>query len=693
MSTDEATLYAMLCQAVKRSPSGVLGEKLLHLAGLEADTLLLETMVKKGLIMRNEDSFRHTSDATRRMVRLAVSPDELPEEIAKNKCSPKQKTVLSLLVEAGAASAKELCYLAGVTYAVIATLEKKKLVVCFEQEVLRSPLKRSSAPKKEAATLNSEQQTALDELIQRYMQPDAACALLYGVTGSGKTQVYMNLIDRVLSDKKQVLVLVPEISLTPQTLDLFLQRYGDRVAVLHSGLSVGERMDEWKRIRRGQADVVVGTRSAVFAPLDSLGLVIMDEEQEHTYKSENAPRYHARDVAKFRCMKHNALLLLTSATPSVESFNAACNGKYSLHTLKTRYGEAVLPAVEVVDMREQLFESVFSSVLQQELAQCFANKKQAILLLNRRGYHTFISCRSCGHIITCPSCSISMTYHRANNRLNCHYCGHTQPIATHCPECGSDKIRHSGLGTQRVEEELKELFPDARILRMDADSTMSRSAYEQKFTEFATGQYDVMIGTQMVAKGLDFPNVALVGVLSADQALFAEDYRSYETTFSLLTQVIGRAGRRETTGKAIIQTTVPEHYVIDLAAKQDYKAFYDVEISSRKLMKYPPYSDLCMFGFVSISELAARNGAMRFLKLLQKTVTQPKYEGLPLIALDPTPASVSKVAGKYRYKLVVKTVNQARSRELIAWLLSEFSRSPESKDVSVFADINPANIL
>lgn len=694
MSSDESMLYALLCQAVKRSPSGVLGEKLLHLAGLEANTLLLESMVKKGWITRNEDSFRHTNDATRRMVRLAVSPDELPEEITKNKCSPKQKTVLSLLVEAGAASVKELCYLAGVTYAVIAALEKKQLVTCFDQEVLRSPLKRSSAPKVEAATLNPEQQTALDELTQQYTKPNAACALLYGVTGSGKTQVYMNLIDRVLLDKKQVLVLVPEISLTPQTLDLFLQRYGDRVAVLHSGLSVGERMDEWKRIRRGQADVVVGTRSAVFAPLHSLGLIVMDEEQEHTYKSENTPRYHARDVAKFRCMQQNALLLLTSATPSIESYNAACHGKYSLHTLTTRYGETTLPTVEVVDMREQFAQNtVFSVVLQRELALCFENKKQAILLLNRRGYHTFVSCRSCGHIISCPSCSISMTYHRANNRLNCHYCGHTQPMATHCPECGSDKIRYSGLGTQRVEEELKELFPDARVLRMDTDSTMSRLTYEQKFHEFAKGQYDVMIGTQMVAKGLDFPNVALVGVLSADQALFAKDYRSYETTFSLLTQVIGRAGRRETVGKAIIQTTVPEHYVIDLAAKQDYNAFYDVEIRSRKLMKYPPYSDLCMFGFVSISESAARNGALRFLSLLQKTVTQPKYEGLPLIALDPTPASVSKVAGKYRYKLVVKTVNQARSRELVAQLLNEFSRLPESKDVSVFADINPANIL
>lgn len=694
MTPDEASIYAFLCQAIRRSSSGVTADKILRLAGIEENFALLDNMAKKGWLVRSEDTFRHANDATRRMVQLAVLPEDLPEAMLRTKCTPKQKTILSLLLEAGAASVKEICYLAGVTQTVISTLQNKGLITCFEQEVLRSPLRCAGKKTVFSAKLSSQQKRAYDELVARYEEPKAACALLYGVTGSGKTQVYMNLIDHVLADKKQVLVLVPEISLTPQTLELFLQRYGERVAVLHSGLSVGERMDEWKRIRRGQADVVVGTRSAVFAPLDSLGLIVMDEEQEHTYKSENSPRYHARDVAKFRCMQHNALLVLASATPSVESYDAACKGKYSLHTLSARYGEAALPTVNIVDMRDQLAEStVFSTELQSELQNCLDNKQQAILLLNRRGYHTFVSCRTCGHILSCPSCSISMTHHRANNRLVCHYCGHMQPMITRCPECGADTLRYSGLGTQRVEEETKVLFPKARILRMDTDSAMSRSSYEEKFKAFSEGKYDVMIGTQMVAKGLDFPNVSLVGVLSADQALFSEDYRSYETTFSLLTQVVGRAGRRKLAGKAVIQTTVPEHYVIDLASKQDYQTFYEVEITSRKMMKYPPYSDLCMFGFVSISELAVKNGAQQFLQLLKETVALPEYEGLPLIALNPTPATVLRVAGKYRYKLVVKLVNNSISRELISRLLTEFSRLPESKDVTVFADINPANIL
>ena len=692
MSSDEAALYALACAMTARSPEGIAGDKLLSCAGLANGNKLPELMVKKGWFTRGEDAYRRTGDATRRMVRLAVPSEELETVMREARVTPKQRSVLALLEEVGTASVKELCYLVGVTGAVLSALEKKQLVECYEQEILRSPFAEMS-PHPVAVDLNVEQQTAFDSLKARYEAPDAACALLYGVTGSGKTQVYIKLIDTVLADGKQALVLVPEISLTPQTMELFLRRYGNRVAVLHSGLSVGERMDEWKRIRRGEADIVVGTRSAVFAPLSKLGIIIMDEEQEHTYKSENAPRYHARDVAKFRCNHHKALLLLTSATPSVESYQAALSGRYSLHTLENRYGDSLLPQVEVVDMREESGLSLFSETLKNELADCFEQGKQAILLLNRRGYHTFLSCRSCGKIMTCPSCSISLTYHRANGKLMCHYCGHTQSPTVRCPECGSDKVRYSGMGTQRVEEELKRLFPDIRILRMDTDSTMSRFAYEEKFREFAEGKYQVMIGTQMVAKGLDFPNVSLVGVLSADQALYAEDYRSFETAFSLLTQVIGRAGRRETPGKAIVQTTVPEHYVIALSSKQDYPAFYEVEIAARKLMKYPPFADIGMFGFVGTDEKKVKAAATRFLEQLRRTVTQPQYEGLPLIALDPTPASVARVAGKYRYKLIVKLSNNSHTRALVAQLLNEFSALPDSKGVTVYADINPATIL
>ena len=443
------------------------------------------------------------------------------------------------------------------------------------------------------------------------------------------------------------------------------------------------------------AVAVIGTRSAIFAPVRSLGLIIIDEDQEDTYKSENQPRYHARDVARFRCVKQNALLVLASATPSVETFYKAKSGRYSLHVLPSRYGEAQLPAVEVVDMRQELEGEgggIVSARLRQEITRTLEKGRQAILLLNRRGFNTFVSCRSCGHVVTCPSCSISLTYHRANGRLMCHYCGHSQELVRTCPECGSDKVRYAGLGTQRAEEELERLFPGAPVLRMDTDTTMSRYAYEKKFREFSEGKYPLMVGTQMVAKGLDFPNVGLVGILSADQSLYGDDYRCFETTFALLTQVIGRAGRRDSAGKAVIQTYTPDNYVIELAARQDYEGFYEAEIAARRMMKYPPYTDLCMFGFVGTEEAGVKQAAYRFLALLRQEATGP-FSDVPMIVLDPSPAMVSRVAGKYRYKLLVKTVNTARMRRMTAGLLERFHRAAENKAVTVYADINPAAML
>lgn len=693
MSEQETALYKLACTMSERLTDGVPADKLLRCAGLGNDTAVLERMMRRGWLKRSDDAFRRSADATRRMVRFCVPPEELDDAVVRNKCTAKQKAVLSLLGAAGTASVKELCYLGGVTEAVITALVKKGLVEVYDQEWLRTPSRYTEKARTEPPVLAPEQETALQELLERYREPDAACALLYGVTGSGKTQVYMRLIDHVIAEGKQVIVLVPEIALTPQLTEQFLRRYGAGVAVLHSGLSVGERMDEWKRIHRGEASIVVGTRSAMFAPVERLGLVVIDEEQEYTYKSESTPRYHACEVAKFRCARHKALLLLSSATPSVESYHAASTGRYSLHTLPSRYGEAVLPQVDVVDMRTQTDGSLFSESLKYELRQCFEHNRQAILLLNRRGYQTFVSCRSCGHVVTCPSCSISMTYHRANGRLICHYCGHTQPFATRCAECGSEHIRYSGIGTQRVEEELQQLFPDIRVLRMDTDTTMSRFAYEEKFKEFADGAYHVMIGTQMVAKGLDFPNVALVGVLSADQSLYAGDYRAYETTFSLLTQVIGRAGRRELPGKAIIQTTVPEHYIIGQASAQDYPSFYKVEIAARRQMKYPPFTELCVLGLLGNHEPTVQRAAERLLANLQQLVKKPEYEGLPLIALDPAPAAVARVAGKYRYKVLIKLGATALSRRLIGELLTAFCADPANRDVAIYADRNPATIL
>jgi len=675
---------------VSKCPGGADKESLLTRLGLEHSTTALTHLLDLGVLVATDEGFRHTGDATIRTARL------LPQESdsAPPKLTDKQQSVMSLLEDVGAASVKEICYFCGVTQAVVSALTRKGLLELYDAERFRSPYKTDeSMPVIVSQKLNDEQTVAFDRLLQLYTDGKPAAALLYGVTGSGKTAVYMNLIDKVLNDNRQVIVMVPEISLTPQTMALFVKKYGKRVAVLHSSLSIGERMDEWKRIKRGEARIVVGTRSAVFAPCEELGLIIMDEEQEHTYKSESTPRYHARDIARFRCSYHNALLVLASATPSVESYHAAENGRYTLLKLAHRYGDVQLPQVEVVDMRQEAMgESVLGPTLLQHMRACLDEDKQVILLLNRRGFHTHVSCRSCGEVISCPSCSISLTYHRANDRLMCHYCGHSQRAPSRCPKCNSDKIRYSGLGTQLVEDELSEIFPDVPILRMDTDTTMSRSAYEEKFKAFTNGEYRIMIGTQMVAKGLDFPKVGLVGVLSADQSLYSGDYRSYESTFALLTQVIGRAGRRNTQGMAVIQTYTPENEVIALAAQQDYPGYYELENDARRAMHYPPYADLFMIGFVGLQEQKVRQTANRMMQLLRDAATG-EYADLPIIALDATPASVLRVSGKYRYKMLVKGHNTKRMRDMIRQLLQAINKEPTARGVTVYVDINPASVL
>lgn len=675
---------------VSKCPGGADRQTLLRRLGMEEDAPALRHLLELGVLKGAEDGFRHTGDATIRTVRLVTRNEELEAP----KLTDKQQAVLSLLEDVGAASVKEVCYFSGVTPAVVTALARKGLVELYDAEVLRTPYDMADAePQIVSQTLNEQQQAAFDRLYALYAADTAAAALLYGVTGSGKTAVYMNLIDKVLEDGRQVIVLVPEISLTPQMMNLFLRKYGRRVAVLHSSLAIGERMDEWKRIKRGEARIVVGTRSAVFAPCDELGLIVLDEEQEHTYKSESNPRYHARDVARFRCAHHKALMLLTSATPSVESYHAAKSGRYALVELTSRYGDVQLPQVEVVDLRQEAVgEAVLGPTLLQRMQECLDADKQIILLLNRRGFHTHVSCRSCGQVISCPSCSISLTYHRANNRLLCHYCGHSQRAPSRCPNCDSDKIRYSGLGTQLVEEELAELFPDVPVLRMDTDTTMSRSSYEEKFRDFAEGKYRIMVGTQMVAKGLDFPQVGLVGVLSADQSLYSDDYRSYESTFALLTQVIGRAGRRSERGLAVVQTYTPDNPVIELASQQDYPAFYGLEDRGRKMMHYPPYADLFLFGFTGLQEQKVRQAANRLLQLLRAAATG-EYADLPVIALDPTPAAVLKVAGKYRYKMLVKARNTKRMRDMVRHLLHTINSDPAARGVTVYVDINPASML
>lgn len=645
----------------------------------------LNKLYRQGVVNREDDAFRKTKDATVKMVSLCDDVD-----INDYKLTPKQQKVAELLTVVDKASVKEVCYYTGYTQSVTDSLVKKKIARYFTDEVMRIPYTVSDV-KKDEVILSPSQQSAFDNLYSKYCDDKASVSLLYGVTGSGKTSVFMKLIEKCFNDNKGTILMVPEIALTPQLIKIFTSRFGDNVAVFHSGLSIGERLDEYKRVSRGDAKIVLGTRSAVFAPLKNIGLIVMDEEQESSYKSEQTPRYNARNIAKFRCYKHNALLLLSSATPSVESFYMAEKGIYNLVKLTERYGNATLPQVSVVDMNEEQMKgnfSNYSTTLKELLSSNLIHKKQSIILLNRRGYNTFLSCRSCGQVVTCPNCSISMTYHSANNRMMCHYCGHSVPYTDECPDCHQHTLKFSGAGTQKAEQELVDMFPSARVLRMDADATMTKSSYETKLTAFANGEYDILIGTQMVAKGLDFPNVTLVGVINADQMLYSDDYRSYERAFSLLTQVVGRSGRGDSKGVAVIQTSTPENYVIGLSAKQDYDTFYKGEIGVRKALLYPPFSDICLIGYQGIIEGATIKCANAFQNALINKIKN-NYSSMPLRVLGPSQAYVYKVNNKYRYKTIIKCRNSKDFRSVIKETLLEFSKNKEFKNIGITVDINP----
>lgn len=655
---------------------------------MEHNPSITESLVKKGLLVSSRDAVRNLGDLTVRMMRLTGEEVEV-------KLTKKQQQMAEVLRDIGTASVKELCYFTGLTPAVANALVKNGAAEFYEQEVINLPDFVNEVGSRAPIKLTDEQQAAYDKLTALSSQGKAAVSLLYGVTGSGKTSVYMSVIDKVVDEGRAVIVMVPEIGLTPQTLSLFCKRYGGDIAVFHSALSVRERLEQWKRVKNGEAKIIIGTRSAVFAPTENIGLIIIDEEQEHTYKSEQTPRYSAIDVAKYRAAYNKSLLLLASATPSVESYAAAQSGKYELCTLTQRYGSAVLPEVVTVDMRSEpkaQGSKAISETLYESLKQNLENGRQSILLINRRGFHTFAACTSCGEVICCPHCSISMTYHSANNRLMCHYCGHSVPFSSVCPECGEDAVRYSGFGTQKIEEELARLLPDARIVRMDTDSTAGRNSHEKLLDSFAKGEYDIMIGTQMVAKGLNFPNVTLVGVVSVDQQLYNDDFRSLEKTFSLLTQVVGRSGRGELKGKAVIQTLTPENEIIRLAAKQDYDEFFKTEITLRKALVYPPYCDLCVIGFTGENETIVKSAARETLDLLKKYVGG-EFKGEKVIALGPMPARVAKVNGKYRHRLIIKCRNSARLRQMISKILIETGSDSRFSKVTVFADMNPETTI
>ena len=608
--------------------------------------------------------------------------------------SPGQRATVEYLLSVPLAAREELLAIEGVTAANISSLRERGLIEEMSSESFRNPYEKYSRVRDTSPImLTRAQGAAYSEIEELYKDSAARAALLYGVTGSGKTKVIMKAIDKVIADGKSVIMLVPEISLTPQTLSIFCKRYGERVAVIHSSLSQGERLDAWRRIRDGEVDLVIGTRSAIFAPVDNLGMIVIDEEHEHTYKSEQDPKYHARDVAAYRCGVHSALMLLASATPSLESFYKAECGKYKLIPLRERYGGVKLPDAVIVDMREEMRLGNLTPIsdrLLNSIREAKERDEQAILFLNRRGYNSQVSCKNCGEVISCPRCSVSLTYHtgRSGGRMLCHVCGYSEPTPRTCPACASDNISFLGFGTQKVESVLEECMSEARVMRMDADTTTQKLSYDKMLEEFRSGERDILLGTQMVAKGHDFPRVTLVGVLLADSSLYHSDFRAAERTFSLLTQVIGRAGRAKDGGVAVIQTYSPQNEVIRLACEQDYDKFYEGEIAIRRELGYPPFCDMVSLTVTSESEGEVLRAATSLSKSLLGRL-RTGFSDLPFTVFGPFEAQLYRANEKYRMKMMVKCRLTARTRSLFRELLSEFALD---RKATLAVDLNPLGV-
>ncbi len=649
-----------------------------------ANSAIVKSLLEKGAISEQTAAKRRVGDESVRMVRVCGEYDE------SVKLTPKQRSVVEFLEEVGAASVHEICYGCAVTEAVIKRLVEKNVLELFENAVFRTGNGEQATESPDDIVFSPKQQDVFGGLLELMNDQKPQCALLRGVTGSGKTSVFIRLINEALNQGKTAIMLVPEISLTPQMVGKFRRLFGNEVALMHSSLSLGERADEYRRIREGRAHIVIGTRSAVFAPVENLGLIVIDEEGEGTYKSESAPRYHARDIAKQRCFAQNALLLLASATPSLESCYNAQAGRYKLFEIDERYNNAVLPDVYIINMLEERQNgnmSTFSMPLIDALEENLRRGEQSILLLNRRGYHTSVRCLTCGKPLECPNCSMPMTYHKVNDSVICHYCGYMRRLDRVCPVCGGRYFNMKGEGTQLIEDELSEMLPEARILRMDADTTSSKFAFEKHFAAFGSGEYDIMVGTQMIAKGLDFPNVTLVGVLKTDNSLYAADFRAYERTFSLITQVVGRAGRSGKKGRAMIQTFSPDHYVINMAAAQNYPAFYNEEIALREAQFYPPFCDVVTFGFSCTDNGRCYAAAKRFVSILAENAN-PFGERVPMRILGPAQNTVNKVNGRYRWRLLVKCKNSGSLREVVEKTLNQAASDKLFDNVSFYADIN-----
>ncbi|MGA9225361.1 MAG: primosomal protein N' [Mesobacillus sp.] len=631
-------------------------------------------------------------DRVRKKLLKHVSPAAEPEQLKEIRGSLSaqasgQQAIIDFFLEHPEPVEQRLILTTlGISQASVNSLVKKGVLKVEELEVYRDPYAEREFARKTALTLTVEQEKAISPILSSIENEQHEVFLLYGVTGSGKTEIYLQSIQEVLNNGKEAIVLVPEIALTPQMVTRFKERFGDYVAVMHSGLSAGEKYDEWRKIQRKEVKVVVGARSAIFAPFENLGIIIIDEEHETSYKQEENPRYHARDVAIQRAKTYNCPVVLGSATPSLESFARAQKGRYTLLSLPKRMNNQALPTVEIVDMREELRtgnRSMFSVKLFEKLKDRIEKKEQTVLFLNKRGHSSFVMCRDCGYVMNCPHCDITLTYHRYNEQMKCHYCGHEDRVPTICPECNSEHIRYFGTGTQKVEEELNKLLPEARVIRMDVDTTGRKGSHERLLTAFQEGQADILLGTQMIAKGLDFPNITLVGVLSADTMLHLPDFRSSEKTFQLLTQVSGRAGRHQLPGEVVIQTYTPEHYSVELAGTQDYDLFYQQEMMVRKVHQYPP--------FYFISLVTVSHGEL--MKVVSVTEKVAKFISSRLskeaVVLGPVASPIPRINDRYRYQCLIKYKKEPELNNALKAILDHYQQEMGKEGLQISVDLNP----
>lgn len=653
--------------------------------------VILQKLQEMGLASCRRESSRRTADKTDKLISLAIGPEEAEALLReKRNRAPRQADALAFLLKNGETSLHELLYFTGISRGAVTKMVHAEILSQREQEVFRVQL-RPADSKAPEIRLNEEQQTAYDQILQRIHGGKPGVTLLQGVTGSGKTEIYISLAQRLLQEGKTAMILVPEIALTPQMMQRFSAYFGEDVALLHSGLGIAERYDQYKRIRKGMAKIVLGTRSAVFAPLSHLGMIVIDEEQEGSYESENPPCYHARDIAKFRCAREGAWLVLGSATPTVETAYLAQKGDYHLALLRKRYNQNALPSVTLADMRQELRQGNCTSISQplyREIQKNLELGQQTILFLNRRGNSRQMICPGCGYVPQCPRCSVYLTYHSANRRMMCHYCGYSEPFGEECPECGIP-FKPIGSGTQKVEQELKELFPGTPVLRMDADSVGGQ--HEKMLQKFEKEKIPILLGTQMVAKGLDFDTVTLVGVLAADQSLYVDHYRAAERTFALLTQVVGRAGRGASLGRAVIQTYTPENEVLLDAAAQDYESFFRREIGLRRIRREPPFADEVILTVTGTEEEAVRRACVQVRDSLRLAAGKAPYDEMELEILGPAPAGVVKVNNRFRYRITVVGKCSAPVRRLLAAYMKEFAKRKENRTLHIFAECNRMN--